>query len=79
MPVAALEQYIRRVGARQAELALLLAEVIMLPSMKKGDRKRVIARWQDVARPGRSRLRVKGRPEDIRKLGLGVLHVPERK
>lgn len=50
MPFTAIEQYLERLDARQAEMKLLLADAIALPYMKKGYQVMAMKRWMRAAK-----------------------------
>lgn len=72
MPIAAFQEYLRRLPARQAELKLVLAEAISLPQMKERDHKAAIRRWmreagvEERAKPATSSV--------LKLLGIGIRH-----
>lgn len=77
MPFSAIEQYLERLEARQAETRILMADVIALPHMEKGDRKAMTRRWerQARAREAKGQLRLAS-PAMLKLMGIGV-EVPD--
>lgn len=72
MPFSAIEQYLARLDARQAETRLLLADVAMLPYMEKGDRRMNLKMWMRKAKTRSSeQLRVPSMGQ-LKMMGIGV-------
>jgi hypothetical protein len=76
MPFATLNAYLEKIEVRKTETKLMLADVMSLPTMKKGDRVSLVNRWMkslsvssnleetEPASPGR-----------LKMMGIGVRHV----
>lgn len=72
MPFTAIEQYLERLEARQAETSLLMADVTVLPYMKKGDQSMSIRQWM---RKAKARQTQQARPASaavLKLMGIGV-------
>jgi len=76
MPMAAMEAYLERIPARQAELKLALADAVSLPHMKKNDRERSVREWERAANVD-SEQTARVAPRGLLKLmGIGVRSGP---
>lgn len=73
MPLAAIQEYIKQLPARQAELKLTMAEVESLPNMKQRDRERMLKSWTRAA--GIKPKARKATPGILKMMGIGVRHV----
>lgn len=80
MPFPVITAYLERLPVRQAELKLLLADVVSLPSMKKGDRTSTINGWMRLASMALPDQRAKvASPGLLKLMGIGVRRVPVSK
>ncbi len=77
MPMAGIEAYINRLEARKAEVKLMLADVVTLPNMKKGDRASLVNGWLkllNVLNPSTMEAEPAS-PGRLKMMGIGVRHV----
>lgn len=75
MPFAAIEAYLNKLEARKTELKLMMADVEMLPNMKKSDRDTMLNGWMkllSIHSPSKTKPASPGR---LRLMGIGVKHV----
>lgn len=73
-PLSALNSYLERLPARQAELKMLIAEAVSIPHMKKEDADNLISRWTKEAEVAVSNNNVKpASPGRLKMMGIGVI------
>lgn len=75
MPFAAIEAFLNKLEARKTEVKLMMADVEMLPSMKKSDRETTMNGWMkllNIHSPSKAKV---ASPARLRLMGIGVRHV----
>jgi len=75
MPMAGIEAYMNRLETRKVEVKLMLADVTMLPNMKKNDRVSIVNNWMkilEITNPARA---IPASPGRLKMMGIGVKHV----
>jgi hypothetical protein len=71
MPFAAIESYLERLPARQAEMKLLLADVVSVPHMKEHNRRSALNQWMRNAKARAQAVRP-ATPGVLKLMGIGV-------
>lgn len=75
MPFASIEAYLNKLEARKTEVKLMLADVVVLPHMKKNDRETTLNAWMtllSIHSPNKTKV---ASPAHLRLMGIGVRHV----
>lgn len=72
MPHTAIQEYLSRLEARQAETSLLLADTNLLAYMSKGDRSMTLKRWIRQAKARTSNALRPASAAVLKLMGIGV-------
>lgn len=72
MPLASMEAYLNRLDARMAEVKLMMADVVNLPHMKKGDRQAALNQWMSILRMRGNRQARPASKARLKMMGIGV-------
>lgn len=72
MPIAAINVYLERLPARQAELKLMLADVVSYPHIKKDAQDTSIKQWLREANANVVQKAKVASPAILRLMGIGV-------
>lgn len=75
MPMAAIEAYMNRLEIRKTEVRLMLADVTMLPNMKKNDRVSIVNNWMKLLEITNQAKAIPASPGRLKMMGIGVRHV----
>lgn len=75
MPFAAIEIYIKQLEARKAELRLMMADVELLPHMKKTDREKTLNGWMKILKMSQMVEAKPASPGRLKLMGIGVRRV----
>ena len=74
MPLAAINAYLDRLPARQAELKLLLSDAVSIPHMKENHRREAQSAWMRAARISMESAQTAS-PARLKMMGIGVRYV----
>lgn len=72
MPIAAINVYLERLPARQAEMKMMLADVVSYPHIKQDKQERAMSRWFREASAYVVRKAKVASPAILRLMGIGV-------
>lgn len=72
MPIAAINVYLERLPARQAELKLMLADVVSYPHIKKDQQDTAMKKWLREANANVVQKAKVASPAILRLMGIGV-------
>ena len=76
MPFAAIEAYLSRLDVRMAEVKVMMADVVSLPHMKKGDRSSTLNRWMKIVNiPQINEQATPASKARLKMMGIGVRYV----
>ena len=75
MPFAAIDAYLKRLPARQAELKLLLADAVSIPHMKENHRREAQNAWMRTAMVNGGNEAKPASPAILKMMGIGVRYV----
>lgn len=75
MPFAGIEAYLSELELRKTEVKMMMADVVMLPNMKKRDREATINRWMKLLKIHSSDNTKIASPARLKMMGIGVRHV----
>lgn len=75
MPITAIEAYLNKLEARKTEVKLLMADVVMLPSMKKNHREATLNGWMKLLSIHSESKPKVASPGRLKMMGIGVRHV----
>lgn len=75
MPVASIQEYLKKLEARKTEVKLLMADVVSLPNMKKRDRTDLVNGWMKFLNIFSQAKKAKpASPGRLKLMGIGVRH-----
>ena len=75
MPFAGIEAYLNKLEVRKTEVKIMMADVVLLPNMKKRDREATINQWMKLLKihsPNNTKV---ASPARLKMMGIGVRHV----
>lgn len=75
MPFAAIEAYLNKLEARKTEVKLMMADVEMLPNMKKRDRESTVNGWMKLLSIHSQSKTKTASPARLQMMGIGVKRV----
>lgn len=75
MPFAAIEAYLQRLPARQAELRLMVADAASIPHMKPEARRSVMRAWERIAEEFGGATARPASAGRLKLMGIGVRYV----
>lgn len=75
MPIAAINAYLERLPARQAELKLVMSDAVSTPHMKERDRAATLKGWMRAAKIDADANVKPASPARLKLMGIGVRHV----
>ena len=75
MPMQAIEAYLTRLPARQAEMKLLMSDAISIPHVKESARNNMLAAWMRAANVFTENAARPASPARLKLMGIGVRYV----
>ena len=75
MPFASIEAYLVKLDVRMTEVKLMMADVVSLPHMKKGDRQTTLNRWMRLVKIESNQQARPASKARLKLMGIGVRYV----